>query len=193
MYPGSLHLLPVAIKQFLQSRNHGRLPPSMLEGSNHFRDQKGNKPNYMIPKAYRTGSLLNWLEKISEKIVATCLAVMAERHHLLHRWQIGGEPKMSAVDTCLMIARIAHEARQKKLVTSTLCMDVKGAFAIVYLKWLLNTLIEKDLPPPLQKWVVPFLSDRTARLTFDGQMEEISPVQTSIPQGSPVSRILFLL
>lgn len=38
-----------------------------------------------------------------------------------------------------------------------------------------------------------FLSDRTAGLAFDGEIEEMSPVQTGIPQGSPVSPILFLL
>lgn len=130
---------------------------------------------------------------MSEKIVATRLAFMAEKHHLLHWWQIGGRPKRCAVDACLMIASTADEAKLKKLVTSTLCMDVKGAFDNVYLKRLLNTLIQKDFPCPAQKWVESFLSKRTARVAFDGEMENMTPVSTGIPQGSPVSPILLLL
>ena len=55
--------------------------------------KKAGKPDYSAPKAYRPISLLNCLGKISEKIMATRLAHMAERHHLLDRLQIGGRPK----------------------------------------------------------------------------------------------------
>lgn len=96
--------------------------------------RKPNKPDYMTPNAYRPVSFLNCLGKISEKIATTRLAFMAEKHHLLHRWRIGGRPNRSAVDACLTIASIADEARHKKLITSTHCMDVKGEFDNVYLK-----------------------------------------------------------
>jgi hypothetical protein len=55
--------------------------------------KKIGKPDYGISKAYRPISLLNCLEKISEKILATRLAHMAEKYHLLHHLQIGGRPK----------------------------------------------------------------------------------------------------
>lgn len=55
--------------------------------------RKPNKPYYTIPKAYSPVSLLNGLGKISEKIVATRLAFMAEKHHLRHCWQVEEDPK----------------------------------------------------------------------------------------------------
>lgn len=118
---------------------------------------------------------------------------MAEKYHLIDIWQIEGRLKRSAVDACLMIACIEDGAKHKELTTSTFYMDMKGAFNNGYLKCLLNTMIEQDLPLPLQKWVVSFLRNRTARLTFNGDTEEMSPVSTGIPQGSPMSPILFLL
>jgi hypothetical protein len=40
--------------------------------------------NYVLPKAYRVISLLNYLAKVMEKIIARRLAVMAEFKTLLH-------------------------------------------------------------------------------------------------------------
>jgi hypothetical protein len=48
-------------------------------------------------------------------------------------------------------------------------------------------------PTAIQLWVEHFLSNRTTALAFDGKMEDLSLVQTGIPQGSPASPILFLL
>jgi hypothetical protein len=45
--------------------------------------KKAGKPDYSVPKEYGPISLLNCLGKISEKIMATRLAHLAERHHLL--------------------------------------------------------------------------------------------------------------
>src|SRR5437588_172648 len=60
--------------------------------------KKNGKPEYSAPKAYRPISLLNCLGTISEKIIATRLAHMAEKHHLLHN---------------LQISRITQERQQK--------------------------------------------------------------------------------
>jgi retron-type reverse transcriptase len=38
-----------------------------------------------------------------------------------------------------------------------------------------------------------FLSNRVLRLSFDGQTEKFSKIDTGIPQGSPISPILFLI
>ena len=42
------------------------------------------------------------------------------------------------------------------------------------------------------RWVEIFLSERMASLSFDKDSEKMSPIGTGIPQGSPVSPILFL-
>jgi retron-type reverse transcriptase len=38
-----------------------------------------------------------------------------------------------------------------------------------------------------------FLQDRILRLILDNNIEEFSPINTGIPQGSPISPILFLI
>ena len=42
--------------------------------------------NYALPKAYKIISLLNYLAKVMEKIIARRLAVMAEFKTLLHMY-----------------------------------------------------------------------------------------------------------
>lgn len=103
--------------------------------------KKPNKPDHSIPKAYRPVSLLNCLGKVLEKIMATRLAYLAERYGLLHQWQIGGRPKRSAVDACMLVASIVDEAKRKGKVVSALFMDVKGAFDNVSKDRLMHTAI----------------------------------------------------
>ena len=50
-----------------------------------------------------------------------------------------------------------------------------------------------DLPVSLLAWIRSFLNQRKLRLSFNGEIEEFSKVETGIPQGSPVSPILFLI
>ena len=49
------------------------------------------------------------------------------------------------------------------------------------------------LNPAIIRWVDCFLTDRLTSLTFDMETEPMTPIMTGIPQGFPVSPILFLL
>ena len=154
--------------------------------------KKAGKPDYRAPKAYRPISLLNCLGKISEKIMATRLAHLAEKYNLLYRLQIGGRPKRSAVDAAMYLANLFDEGNKKGKTLSTLCIDVKGAFDNVFKERLLHTMKSMKLDQKTTRWGETFLSERMASLSFDKDSEKMSPIDTGIPQGSPVSPILFL-
>ena len=119
--------------------------------------KKLGKPDYGNPKAYRPISLLNCLGKISEKIMASRLAHTAEKHHLLHHLQIGGRPKRSAVDAVMLLTSIVDQGKRDGKITSTLCIDVKGAFDNVFRQRLLQTLTQMRLYPAIIRWVIHFL------------------------------------
>ena len=57
----------------------------------------------------------------------------------------------------------------------------------------LDTLKRLGLPISLITWAKSFLSNRSLRLAFDGQIEKFSEINAGIPQGSPVSPIFFLV
>ena len=155
--------------------------------------KKQGKPDYSQPKAYRVISLLNCLGKVSERILAQRLGYLAETTTLLHPTQIGGRRKKSAVDAALLLANEVEMSRRLKRKTTTLLLDIKGAFDHVAKNQLLAILQRLQLPANLVSWVSSFLEDKMLRLSFDGQVEEFSKIETGIPQGSPISPILFLI
>jgi hypothetical protein len=155
--------------------------------------KKPNKPDYSAPKAYRVISLLNCLGKVSERILARRLGYLAETTHLLHPTQIGGRLRKSAIDAALLLANEVEQNHQIGLKTSTLFLDVKGAFDHVAKNQLLAILKQLRLPLSLITWVSSFLENRQLKLAFNQNIEEFTVVNTGIPQGSPISPILFLI
>ncbi|KAI0997051.1 hypothetical protein K3495_g11138 [Podosphaera aphanis] len=80
-----------------------------------------------------------------------------------------------------------------KRKTSTLFLDVKGAFDHVPKNQLLHIMSRLGLPVSLLFWVLKFLSKRPLRLSFDGEKKTFTNIKTGVPQGSPISPILFLI
>ena len=108
--------------------------------------KKPSKPDYSLPKAYRVISLLNCLGKVSERILAQRLSYLAETTNLLHESQIGGRLKKSAIDAALLLTNEVEANKRLKLKTTTLFLDVKGAFDHVSRNQLLSTLQQLRLP-----------------------------------------------
>ena len=155
--------------------------------------KKAAKRDYSVPKAYRVISLLNCLGKVSERILAQRLGYLAETTTLLHPSQIGGRLHKSAIDAALLLTTEIQSNKKRNLKTSTLLLDVKGAFDHVAKNQLLAILHKLRLPTSLISWVSSFLSDRFLGLSFNGQIEQSTSINTGIPQGSPISPILFLI
>src|SRR6202008_4173186 len=78
-------------------------------------------------------------------------------------------------------------------VTSPLMLDIKEAFDNVSRERLLKTMHDLGLPEQYLRWVNHFMTGRGVALVFDGKKEEMQSVETGIPQGSPISPILFLI
>lgn len=154
---------------------------------------KPNKPDYSVPKAYRIITLLNCLGKVGERIMAQRLSFLAETTNLLHHSQIGGRLKKSAIDAALLLTNEVQSNKKRGWKTSTLFIDIKGAYDHVAKNRLLKILQDLQLPINMISWTLSFLEQRQLRLAFDGQIQDFSPSNTGVPQGSPVSPILFLI
>ena len=85
--------------------------------------------------------------KVSEKILATRLGYLASSLNLLHPSQIGGRVQNSAIDACLALQH--HIEKDTTKPTSTLFIDIKGAFDHVSLNQLLGIMQRLGLPRPL--------------------------------------------
>jgi len=78
-----------------------------------------------------------------------------------------------------------------KRVAGALFMDVKSAFNNVRKAHLGRRMEALGLEPDLIRWTTSFMSDRQVKIVLDGETGEATPVDTGIPQGSPVAPILF--
>ncbi|MBW0590791.1 hypothetical protein O181_130506 [Austropuccinia psidii MF-1] len=87
---------------------------------------------------------------------------------------------------------IHHKWREKKIVIGTF-LDVKSAYPMVHKKRLIHLLIAQNCPPYLYLIIDSFLTDRTTKLCLDQYISHEFNIPTGLPQGSPLSVILYLL
>ncbi|EDN09379.1 predicted protein [Histoplasma mississippiense (nom. inval.)] len=78
------------------------------------------------------------------------------------------------------------------MVTTTMFIDIKGAFDCVSLSQMIKTLIKLRMPKSLIKWVVCFMSKRTIQLLFDGMRQDITDIETNGNYVKPKSSVRWL-
>jgi len=156
--------------------------------------RKPGKDDYTTPKAYRPIALLNTIGKLMDAIIAKRISYMTETHQLLPSTHIGGR-KGRATDHALhiIIGKI-YEAwnSPEPQVASLLLLDVSGAFDNVSHARLLHNLRKRKIDERTVNWIASFVRDRSTTISFDGYESEIYKTSTGIPQGSPLSPILYL-
>jgi retron-type reverse transcriptase len=74
-----------------------------------------------------------------------------------------------------------------------LFLDIKKTFPSVNKAQLLDICYKLKLSPVLINWIYSFLTNRKLQLAFDGKISNSVNMNAGIPQGSPVSPILFLI
>lgn len=157
--------------------------------------RKQGKPDYSTPKAYRPIALLNSMGKILERVIARRITEITETHSLLPDTQMGARKQRSTESALQLLTEQIHTIWNlpgPPRVATTLSMDISGAYDHVSHPRLLHNLRKRRIPTMIVQWVESFLSDRITKLkTFEGESSYFDAT-TGIPQGSPVSPIIFL-
>jgi hypothetical protein len=163
--------------------------------------RKPGKASYEVASAWRPIALLKTIGKVIEKVVAKRIKEAAESHNLLPPEQMGartGRSTSTALELLTsMIKTIWAEGKGKGKgkgqVATLLSLDISGAFDTVNHTRLVAIIRRLGYPPWLQNWVQSFLLDRSTTLQFNNTESETFAVTAGVPQGSPLSPILFLL
>lgn len=150
------------------------------------------KEQKALPGAWRPISLTCTIGKLIEAILTRRIAAAAEEHRLLPDGQMGNRKDRSTELAVKVLHDVAHTAWRRGGIASLLQLDIKGAFDTVDHCRLLQVLTERGYPAWVVRWARSFLEARSARLYFDGATSEVLPVTAGVPQGSPLSPLLFL-
>ncbi|XMA13648.1 hypothetical protein WAI453_006439 [Rhynchosporium graminicola] len=156
--------------------------------------RKPGKDNYTVPKAYRPIALLNTIGKLMDSIIARRISYVTEAHQLLPSTHIGGRKGRSVDHALHTIVEKIYEAwnSPEPQAASLLLLDVSGAFDNVSHARLLHNLRKRRIDERTVRWIASFLTDRSTVISFDTFKSEVYQTTTGIPQGSPLSPILYL-
>lgn len=167
--------------------------PKSLKAANGIVLPKPNKPSYADPSAYRVIVLLETVSKILERIMTVRLHSLASQTGLLNPNQCGSLPGLSVDDAALSLVHDIRTLQAAGNKVSTLFLDIKGGFDNVSALILAARLRAHGIPEYITSWVTSFLSDRSCRLLFKGSPLIHIPVKVGVPQGSPISPLLFVI
>ena len=148
---------------------------------------------YKTPGGYRPIALLPTLGKVIGAVAARRITTAAEVYGLLPAEQMGNRAHSSTELAVRLVVAQVQEAWRQKATASLLQLDISGAFDTVNHTRLLATLREQGFPRWIVLWVRAWLTDRVALLHFDGKSTGDIPVTAGVPQGSPLSPVLFIL
>ncbi|KAF4441804.1 hypothetical protein F53441_11931 [Fusarium austroafricanum] len=166
---------------------------------------KAGKDDHKKPNSWRPIALLSSIGKVFERVLADLLKKCALDNNLIPRTQYGA-PGKSTVQAVHEIVDIVHKAwsrkekrKLKKKVAklknkvTMLGLDISGAFNCVNPAILLQALANMGIPKWFIRIIHSFLSDRRTVLRLPQSVSKPFRINIGIPQGSPLSPILFML
>jgi hypothetical protein len=155
--------------------------------------QKPSKPDYSDLGTWRPIALLSTLRKIIETLAARRLSAFAEQEGLLPDSQIGNRiNRLTETALKLLVEQVHTVWKARNQVALVLSLDIAGAFDTVNHLRLLDNLRKKRIPLWFVQMVKSFLTEQTTTLLVDGKESAPRQLAASVPQGSPLSPILFL-
>jgi ribonuclease HI len=131
--------------------------------------------------------------KVIESIVAESMSYLVEEYELLPPNHFGGRPGRSTEDALMILSESIHQAWRYNKVFTVIFMDIAGAFNHVHYERLIHNMRQRRMPPIIIQWVQNFLKSRTTQLRFNGETHDAIEISAGIPQGSPISPILFMI
>jgi ribonuclease HI/endonuclease/exonuclease/phosphatase family metal-dependent hydrolase len=154
--------------------------------------RKPGKPDYTKANAYRPIALENTLGKLIESVITELLSHAVEEHQLIPPQHYGGRPGRTGEEAMVMLMERIMHAWKEGAKYSVIFMDVAGAFNYVLHKRLIHDMRKRRVPEFIVRWVENFLQNRSTRLKFNGVESERICTNAGVPQGSPISPILYM-
>ena len=138
------------------------------------------------PCSYRPISLLCCLSKVFEAIMTKRLMSRAENTDKLPTEQSGFRKHHSTNDKLFELTQHVCQAQQLSRRVDAIFLHIEKA------QWLMSQTVTHEYAL-LLRWISSFLRDRTVKVRILGCTSRAIAINYGVPQGSPISPLLFLL
>ena len=143
------------------------------------------------PCSYRPISLLCCLSKVFEAIMTKRLMSWTENTDQLPTEQSGFRKRHSTNDKLFELTQAVCQAQRLSTRGGAVFLDIEKAFSRVWHNGLRYELLHMNAPALLLRWISSW--DRTVKVRILGHTSREIATNYGVPQGSPISPLLFLL
>jgi hypothetical protein len=145
------------------------------------------------PSSYRPISLLVTTSRILERIMNQRITKWVDSIKLINPCQSGFRKNHSCQDNIFKIIETCKIGLQNGQKCGKTDFDVEKAFDKAPHKGILMTLKSFKCPNYIGNWLVSFFSDRKFVVEIEGIFSDEKNILAGVPQGSPLSPLLFSL
>jgi hypothetical protein len=121
----------------------------------------------------------------------TRLTRWAEEKKIIHPNQSGFRKNHSCQDKIFKIIETCRVGLQNGLKCGKTDFDIEKAFDQTPHRGVLTTLKEHKCPDYIGKWLSSYFSERKFVVEVDGVISDEKSIHAGVPQGSPLSPLLF--
>ena len=150
--------------------------------------------NASILKNIRDLQLTPTLSRIFERIMAWRLLSFFKLNKLFKKYNIAYQGNKSIEDAFLCLDGDMWSMLEGRGILEIIFFDFSKAFDTIWIKGLIYKLRYKyGIKGKFLKWIISFLNDRHNRVKYRGHCTNWKKHKIGLPQGGPISAILFVI
>lgn len=134
---------------------------------------------------------MNVLLKLIICVVKKELSIYITDNRILPANSFGFKKNTSAINCVNYLLSMVQQSKREGLVMVTTFLDFSKAFENVQVDKLLETLRKENIPNHIINWIFHYLKNRRIILKLNDGTEIIQITNKGLPQGCPLSPILF--
>ncbi len=147
--------------------------------------------NPALLENYRPVSLLPFIAKSLERVVFNQLSLFLAQNNILDNNQSGFRSGHSTETALLSVTEALRLARAASKSSVLILLDLSAAFDTVNHQILMSILRKMGISGTALLWFESYLSDRSFRVSWRGEVSKSQLLATGVPQSSVLGPLLF--
>ncbi len=147
--------------------------------------------NTFLLENYRPVSLLPFIAKTLERVVFNQVSLFLSQNNKLDAKQSGFRSGHSTETALLSVTEALRIAKADSKSSVLILLDLSAAFDTVNHQILLSTLSSLDITGIPLRWFESYLTGRSFRVAWGGEVSKAHKLVTGVPQGSVLGPLLF--